>query len=160
MTTELTDQMAQSVHQTDSLPDETPQPASEIEAIPCAVCAAPAEYICYRCKTDLCAAHTYREEEGTLDYCRACADALVGVCDVCDALHAKPCRECGMKVCQEHRKQVIERWGWGGLPGQGGVTSWFPMIRTYCQDHGQNRFDVAKPTLKSMTGYDGSSPEW
>jgi hypothetical protein len=108
----------------------------------------------------LCETHSYREEGGTRDYCRTCADAIVGVCDVCDVLHAKPCRECGLKVCQDHQKRVIERWGWGGLPGQGSVTSWFPVIRTYCQEHGKNRFDVPQPGQKSMAGYDGSSLEW
>jgi hypothetical protein len=168
MSTETTEQATQPVLPADSLADETPatQPetapaASESETpVQCAACEAPAVLVCYRCKADLCQAHSYREENGTRDYCRACADALVGVCDVCDALYAKACRECGMKVCQDHQKRVVERWGWGGLPGQGGVTSWFPMIRTYCQEHGQNRFDVPKPDLKSMAGYDGSSLEW
>jgi hypothetical protein len=100
------------------------------------------------------------EENGRLDYCRTCADALVGVCAVCEALPAKPCRECGMKVCQAHQKRVIERWGWGGLPGQGSVLDWFPMIRTYCQEHGRHRFDLPKPIQKALLGYGGTSPEW
>lgn len=130
------------------------------EVARCLVCQAVAGRVCYQCGAALCDTHSYREKDGTLDYCRACADQIVGVCDVCEALHARPCRQCGMKVCEDHQKRVIERWGWGGAPGQGGFTSWFPVLRTYCQEHGQNRFDVPKPTLTSLKGYDGSSPEW
>ena len=170
MTQETMDRMAQPAPPDDSavtpLPDSNqPEvmpdtPDLESKAVYCVICEAPALHGCHRCESALCDNHTYREPEGTLDYCRACADQIVGVCDVCDALHARPCRECGLKVCEAHRKQVIERWGWGGAPGQGGVTSWFPMLRTYCQEHGKNRADVPKPTLRSLKGYDGSSPEW
>lgn len=166
MTTETMDSTTQPVP-ADDLSEATPlqpeatQATPETEAVAhCAICEAPAGRVCYRCQANLCESHSYREEGGTRDYCRACADAIVGVCDVCDVLYAKPCRECGVKVCQDHQKRVVERWGWGGLPGQGGVTSWFPVIRTYCQEHGKNRFDVPKPDLKSMAGYDGSSLEW
>jgi hypothetical protein len=114
---------------------------------------------CYRCQKALCVECVYREENGTLTYCRSCANSLVGVCDVCDALYAKPCHECGKMVCEVHHKRVIERWGWGGRAGQGGVLEWFPILRTYCQDHGQNRTDKAKPEQR-FTGLDGSSPEW
>lgn len=126
----------------------------------CMVCEETALNICRRCKGNLCETHSYIEEGGTFYYCRGCADEIVGVCAVCDALRARPCRECGMKVCEAHHKRVIERWGWGGAPGQGGFTSWFPVLYTYCQEHGQNRFDIAKPTAKVFKGYDGSSPEW
>jgi hypothetical protein len=117
------------------------------------------EFTCYRCQKELCAQCTYREDGGTRTYCRDCANALVGVCDVCDAVHAKACHECGMMVCELHRKQVIERWGWGGRAGQGGVLEWFPILRAYCQEHGQNKTDRAKPEER-FTGLDGSSPEW
>lgn len=126
----------------------------------CSSCGELATHTCQRCKVNLCEAHSYHEDGSMLHYCRACADRIVGVCDVCDALHARPCRECGKKVCDDHRKQVIERWGWGGVPGQGGFTDWFPVIRTYCQEHGRNRVDIPKPALRRFTGYDGSSPEW
>ena len=142
-----------------SAEDKAETPA-EVEIVYCATCGIEAGRTCHRCATNLCDAHTYREENGTLDYCRACADALVGVCAVCDALHTKPCRECGMKVCEAHQKRVIERWGWGGMPGQGSVLDWFPMIRTYCQEHGRQRFDLPKPVQRALSGHDGSSPEW
>jgi hypothetical protein len=117
------------------------------------------EFSCHRCYKQLCVQCKYQEENGSLTYCRNCANILVGVCDVCDALHAKPCRECSKMVCDQHHKRVIERWGWGGRSGQGGVLEWFPMIRTYCQDHGKNRLDRPQPE-KRFTGLDGSSPEW
>jgi hypothetical protein len=139
--------------------DDVPAEEEAVVAI-CTVCEAVATTACTRCQTALCETHYYQEEGGTLAYCRACADDIVGVCGICDALHARPCRECGLKVCTDHHKRVIERWGWGGAPGQGGVVSWFPMIRTYCQEHGQNRFDLPKPIQRTLTGYDGSSPEW
>lgn len=150
----------------DRMVDFIPDGIESVEAAPaeativCTACQEPATQVCYRCGTALCEAHSFREAGGTRAYCRACADAIVGVCDVCDALHARPCKECGKKVCEVHQKRVIERWGWGGAPGQGGVTSWFPVMRTYCQEHGQNRLDVPKPNLRTMVGYDGSSPEW
>ena len=143
-----------------SVPVETLPANTEEVTTHCATCETTATTVCHRCQADLCESHTYRETNGTLDYCRRCADFIVGVCTVCDALHARPCRECGMKVCAEHQKRVIERWGWGGAPGQGGVVSWFPMIGTYCQEHGKNRFDLPKPVQRTFTGYDGSSPEW
>lgn len=119
-----------------------------------------AEHTCLGCKTALCAAHVYREENGTLTFCHACADEKVGICADCGVLHARPCRECSKKVCDDCAKKVIERWGWGGDPGQGGVTSWFPFVRTYCQEHGDGRVDRARPAQKNFMGYDGSSPEW
>lgn len=141
--------------------EATPNGAAvETDVAGCTVCGEPAVRACERCAAALCADHSYHEAGGALFYCRSCADAIVGVCDVCDALHARPCRECGLKVCEAHQKRVIERWGWGGAPGQGGVLSWFPVIRTYCQEHGRNRVDVPKPSLRTFTGYDGSSPEW
>lgn len=130
------------------------------EVMHCAACEEVASQSCHRCETALCETHSYHEEGGSLYYCRACADDIVGVCHVCDAIHARPCRECGNKVCEAHAKAVIERWGWGGAPGQGGFTSWFPMIRTYCQEHGRQRFSLPKPQLRTFKGYDGSSPEW
>lgn len=158
MTEEATDLSA--------IPETTPETASpEIEetaaplAIPCECGRGDVEFACYRCDKELCAECIYQEENGSLIYCRDCANLLVGVCDVCDALHAKPCWECSKMVCEEHRKQVVERWGWGGRSGQGGVLEWFPMIRTYCQEHGQNRVDRPKPEQR-FTGLDGSSPEW
>jgi hypothetical protein len=162
-------QAAQPVEETPAA--ATPNSGSAIESMPveteagpevslCTTCAEPAANACRRCRTSICEVHSYHEKSSILYYCRACADALVGVCDVCEALHARPCRECGMKVCQEHQKRVIERWGWGGAPGQGGVTSWFPVMRTYCQEHGHGRVDVPKPTLSIFKGYDASSPEW
>jgi len=89
-----------------------------------------AEHTCFSCKEPLCESHSYREENGS------------------------------KKVCDDCSKKVISRWGWGGSPGQGGVTSWFPFIHTYCQEHGQNRFDLPKPAKRNFIGYDGSSPEW
>lgn len=142
---------------------ETAESQSEESAAPlAAICECgrgEIEFTCHRCLKALCAQCTYREEGGTLTYCRDCANILVGVCDVCDALHAKACRECGMMVCELHQKRVVERWGWGGRSGQGGVLEWFPMIRTYCQEHGKNRSDQPKPEQR-FTGLDGSSPEW
>jgi hypothetical protein len=126
---------------------------------PCACNRAEIEFTCHRCQKELCAQCTYREDKGTLTYCRDCANALVGVCDVCDAVHAKPCHECGLMVCELHHKKVIEKWGWGGRAGQGGVLEWFPVMRTYCQEHGQKRSDRSKPEQR-FTGMDGSSPEW
>lgn len=126
----------------------------------CITCDKPAINNCHRCRTSICDIHSYHEKSSILYYCRACADALVGVCDVCEALHARPCRECGMKVCQEHQKRIVARWGWGGAPGQGGVTSWFPVMRTYCQEHSRGQVDVPKPALGTFKGYDASSPEW
>ena len=126
---------------------------------PCSCGRAEIEFTCYRCQKELCAPCTYREEGGTLTYCRDCANALVGVCDICDALHARPCHECGQMVCELHHKKVIEKWGWGGRAGQGGVLEWFPVMRTYCQEHGQNRTNHPKPEQR-FTGLDGSSPEW
>lgn len=170
MTRRTMDEIAQPAPSDDALSDSVSVPGnvevtdgaatSDTEVAACVVCAETAVHTCRRCKADLCQAHSYCEEGGTLYYCRACADDIVGVCDVCDALHARPCRECGMKVCEAHQKRVIERWGWGGVPGQGGVTAWFPILRTYCQEHGQNRIDVPRPALRTFTGYDGSSPEW
>ena len=126
----------------------------------CSQCNTPAIATCKQCGTDLCETHTYRESNGRLNYCRNCADDIVGVCAICDALHTRNCRECGLHVCEDHQKRVIERWGWGGAPGQGGVTNWFPVLRTYCQEHGQHRVDLPKPSKRTFTGYDGSSPEW
>lgn len=133
---------------------------NENEGTVCIICETTATLACHRCEMPLCEIHSYREEGGTLPYCRTCADELVGVCGVCEALHARPCRECDLKVCADHQKRVIERWGWGGAPGQGGVTDWFPVLRTYCREHGQHRLDVPKPLLRTFQGYDGSSPEW
>jgi len=132
----------------------------ENEVVLCSQCEAVAVQSCRRCKTDLCDNCSYHEADSPKYYCRACADALVGVCDICEALHARPCRTCGTKVCQAHHKRVISRWGWGGAAGQGGVVDWFPVLQTYCQEHGQNRLDVIKPAVKTLKGYDGSSPEW
>lgn len=158
MTQEATDLSA-----TPEIAPETAEPAIEENAAPlpdlCECGRGEIEFTCHRCHKELCAQCTYREENGTLTYCRDCANILVGVCDVCDALHAKPCRECGKMVCELHHKRVIERWGWGGRTGQGGVLEWFPMIRTYCQEHGKNRLDRPKPERR-FTGLDGSSPEW
>jgi hypothetical protein len=117
-------------------------------------------YSCTRCQAALCDTCSYHEENGTSYYCRDCANEIVGVCDVCNAIHAQPCHDCRKMVCEQHQKRVIERWGWGGAPGQGGFTSWFPIVRTYCQEHGKHRFDIPKPELKALKGYDGSSPEW
>lgn len=132
----------------------------EVPTVFCTACEEIAAHTCHRCEMALCKRHSYHEENGTLQYCRACADAIVGVCDICDALHARPCRECGCKVCETHSRRVIERWGWGGAPGQGGFMSWFPMIRTYCQQHGSHRISLPKPKMRAFKGYDGSSPEW
>jgi hypothetical protein len=126
----------------------------------CHACGQPAGEACIRCGAPLCAAHAYREAEGEPAFCRACADELVGVCDVCDALYARPCEECGRKVCAAHRVRVVKRWGWGGAPGQGGLTDWFPMRATYCAEHGAGREDAPRPQARKMKGYDGSSPEW
>ena len=119
-----------------------------------------AEHTCFSCKEPLCENHSYREENGRLNFCYACADKAVGICAECGVLHARSCRECSKKVCDECSKKIIARWGWGGSPGQGGVTNWFPFIHTYCQEHGQNRFDLPRPAKRSFMGYDGSSPEW
>ncbi len=119
-----------------------------------------AAFSCTRCQTGLCEVCSYHEENGTTYYCRECANDIVGVCDVCDAIHAYPCHTCQKMVCEQHQKQVIERWGWGGAPGQGGFTNWFPIKRTYCEEHGKNRLDTPKPKLKALKGYDGTSPEW
>jgi len=126
---------------------------------PCSCGRGEIELHCQRCQKELCAQCAYREEGGHLDYCRSCANILVGVCDVCDALHAKPCHSCGKMVCEQHHKRVVERWGWGGRAGQGGVLEWFPIVRTYCQEHGRDRHDRPRPE-KRFTGLDGSSPEW
>lgn len=126
----------------------------------CLVCQETAIFTCRSCKAPMCQTHSYYEEGGTHYYCRTCADRVVGICEVCEALHTRPCRECGQKVCQDHQKRVVQRWGWGGEPGQGGFTRWFPIFHTYCHKHGQNRIDVAKPTAQTLVGYDGSSPEW
>lgn len=135
-------------------------PEAEVDLAMCAACDAVAEHECVSCQIPLCDACSYHEEGGTKFYCRACADEIVGVCDECDALYAKPCRTCGKKVCDACRKSVIERWGWGGVGGQGGFTTWFPVVRTYCQEHGQHQLDAVKPTRRTFKGYDGSSPEW
>ena len=139
---------------------ETAELEEDVTRVPCVVCEVATETVCHHCQAAICETHSYREPEGTLTYCRNCADELVGVCGICEALHARPCRECGLKVCEAHHKRVIERWGWGGAPGQGGVVSWFPMLRTYCQEHGRQRFDLPKPLKETFSGYDGSSPEW
>ena len=140
-------------------PDQRPAD-NEATVSLCSVCDVPATVTCQHCSTALCETHTYRETGGRLSYCRRCADEIVGVCAICDALHTRSCRECGLHVCEAHQKRVIERWGWGGAPGQGGVTNWFPVLRTYCQEHGRHRLDVPKPSTRTFTGYDGSSPEW
>lgn len=138
---------------------ETSEASGTILQNPCICNRAEIEFTCHRCQKELCAQCTYREDNGTLTYCRDCANVLVGVCDVCDAVHAKPCHECGLMVCELHYKKVIEKWGWGGRSGQGGVLEWFPVMRTYCQEHGQNRDDRRKPQQR-FAGLDGSSPEW
>lgn len=143
-------------HQMELAPSEV----IEEKALFCTVCQEGTTITCVRCQSPLCLAHSYREEGGSRSHCRACADEIVGVCDICDALHARACHECGQKVCQDHAKRVVERWGWGGLAGQGGVTNWFPILRTYCQEHGRQHFSLPKPSLKTFRGYDGSSPEW
>ncbi|MDT8305735.1 MAG: hypothetical protein RRC07_07340 [Anaerolineae bacterium] len=125
----------------------------------CSCSRAAVEHTCLRCQRELCALCTYREENGTLTYCRDCANTLVGVCDICDALHAKPCHQCGTMVCDGHQTQITKRWGWGGRSGQGGVLEWFPMKRTYCPEHGQGRVDKPRPAQR-FSGFDGSSPEW
>jgi len=127
--------------------------------IPCVCGRALVEYTCHRCQIKLCAQCAYHEENGKLFFCRECANILVGVCEVCDAVHARPCRECGKMVCELHQKRIVERWGWGGRPGQGGVLEWFPVMSTYCEEHGQNRNHHPKPERR-FTGLDGSSPEW
>ncbi|MDX1523463.1 MAG: hypothetical protein R3264_17690 [Anaerolineae bacterium] len=143
-----------------SEPAIAPPDAAEAEVELCSQCEAVAAQSCRQCNIHLCDACSYHEAGGTKYYCRACADALVGVCDVCEALHARPCRTCGLKVCEAHQKRVTVRWGWGGVSGQGGVVDWFPILHTYCQEHGQNRLDIPRPLLKTFNGYDGSSPEW
>jgi hypothetical protein len=143
------------VEETAEIGEETAVPLQN----PCTCGRAEIEVTCHRCQKELCAHCTYREENGALVYCRDCANVLVGVCDVCDALHARPCHECGTMVCELHHKRVIEKWGWGGRAGQGSVLEWFPVMRTYCQEHGQNRVDRPKPQQRFM-GMDGSSPEW
>jgi hypothetical protein len=162
MTQEATDLSATHEKTAESVPigeavdlEDTAEPLED----PCSCGRGKIAFNCYRCQKALCVECVYREENGTLTYCRSCANSLVGVCDVCDALYAKPCHECGKMVCEVHHKRVIERWGWGGRAGQGGVLEWFPILRTYCQDHGQNRTDKAKPEQR-FTGLDGSSPEW
>ena len=135
-----------------SVPVETLPAETEAVVTHCTTCETTATTACYRCHTALCEGHSYREVGGSLDYCRGCADFIVGVCAVCDALHARPCRECGVKVCTDHQRQVIERWGWGGVPGQEGVVNWLPMIGTYCQEHGKNRVDLPKPVQRTFTG--------
>ncbi|HZD10155.1 MAG TPA: hypothetical protein VE553_02345 [Candidatus Binatia bacterium] len=150
--------MTQEAMDLSATPEPSEEPAGLLEN-PCSCGRAEIEFTCHRCGKELCALCTYREENGTLAYCRECANVLVGVCDICDTLHAKPCQECGMMLCEAHQTRVVERWGWGGRSGQGGVVEWFPIVRTYCQEHGQNRVDRAKPERR-FTGVDGSSPEW
>jgi len=167
MTDLTTPQTAQPVEDSPAVPGVDPEMveadiATEAgsDIVVCTTCDEPGVNECRRCKTSLCMTHSYHEEGSTLYYCRACADDLVGVCEVCEALHTRACRECGMKVCEAHQKRIIERWGWGGAPGQGGVTSWFPVLRTYCQEHSRGRLDVPKPELSTFKGFDASSPEW
>jgi hypothetical protein len=162
MTQEATDLSATPEKTAESVPIEEAvdlDDTAESLADPCSCGRGKIAFNCYRCQKALCVECVYREENGTLTYCRSCANSLVGVCDVCDALHAKACHECGKMVCVQHHKRVIERWGWGGRSGQGGVLEWFPIRHTYCLEHGQTRTDRAKPE-KRFTGLDGSSPEW
>ncbi len=133
----------------------------EEEATPlvCARCDQPAVFTCSHCEAALRGSQSYRAPTTGQVCCRTCADARWGVCDVYDALPARHCQECGRKVCQEHQRQVIARWGWGTTPGTG-VTDWFPILQTYCLEHGKDRPDVPQPAMRTLTGYDGSSPEW
>lgn len=126
----------------------------------CQACNEAAVNACRRCGAQMCPAHSYHDEGSELYFCRACADEIVGLCAICDALYARPCRECGRKVCADHQVQVIQRWGWGGAPGQGGVTDWFPVMAIYCPEHGKGHSNAPRPKARSMKGYDASSPEW
>ena len=141
-------------------PSAVPTETTEEVAPTCHTCAEAASDACVKCGAPLCTAHRYHDEGSTVYFCRSCADAAVGVCDVCDALYARACEVCGQKVCEVHQVRVVHRWGWGGLPGQGGVTDWFPMTATYCAEHGKGRTDAPRPSERSMKGYDASSPEW
>lgn len=143
----------------ESTPQEEQAGLDEIQPL-CTACAEVAAATCFACAAALCLVHAYADPDDTTHaYCRACADARFGVCAICEQMPARACRECGRKVCSDHQRRVIGRWGWGAAAGMR-VVDWFPMWQTYCPEHGQNRSDAPRPVVRNLAGYDGSSPEW